>query len=109
MGLPYFLSDFPMAIFLGHLHLIQSHFLSLFANRLIPHSSWFFSLFYKSLFIEQWVLCIHIRLMVYSLSWAACDFLGINNCLCAVIVLFGASPLTQKREDSQLWDKLSYR
>ena len=56
-----FQGPFSMTIFLGHLYLIQGNFLSLFANTILPHSSWFFSLFYKSVFIEQWVFCIHIR------------------------------------------------
>ena len=45
-----FQGSFSMTIFLGHLHLIQGHFLSLFANGLFPYSSWFFSLFYKCLY-----------------------------------------------------------
>ena len=59
---------FSMTIFLGHLHLIQGNFFYLFVNGLLPHSSCFFSLFYKSVFVEQWVLCIHIRPMVKFLE-----------------------------------------
>lgn len=35
--------------------------------------------FYRSVSIEPWPLCIHIRPMIWSSSWTSCNLLGINT------------------------------